>query len=88
MIFAAETKNKEVALNFASLLATPTYAMNKQWDCIMEAIGIPVGMIAGGMKKMTVKAMLKAAGRMAGRALGWVGLAWAVADYTSCMGYW
>jgi hypothetical protein len=88
MIFAAETKNKEVAFNFSSLLSTPTYAMNEQWDCVMEAIGIPAGMIAGGMKKMTVKAMLKAAGKMAGRALGWVGLAWAVADYTSCMGYW
>lgn len=88
MIFAAETKNKEVALNFASLLATPTYAMNQQWECIMEAIGLPGGMIAGGMKKMTVKAMLKSAAKLAGRALGWVGLAWAVADYTSCMGYW
>lgn len=86
-VFAAETKNKEVALNFSNLLATPTYA-NQQWECIMEAIGLPGGMIAGGMKKMTIKAMLKSAAKLAGRALGWVGLAWAVADYTSCMGYW
>lgn len=88
MIFTAETKDKEVALNFASLLATPAYAMNQQWECVMEAIGLPGGMIAGGMKRMTVKALLKSAAKLAGRALGWVGLAWAVADYTSCMGYW
>ncbi len=50
---------------------------------IIKAIGLP-----GGMKKMTVKALIKSAAKLAGRALGWVGLAWAIADYTSCMGYW
>jgi len=88
MIYAAETKNNGLSFGFINLLASPIYAINKQWECVMEALGLPGGMIAGGMKKMTVKAMLKSVAKLAGRALGWVGLAWAVADYTSCMGYW
>lgn len=88
-VFVAESNEvNQTAFNFASLLATPTYAMNQQWKCIMEAIGLPAGMIAGGMRNMTVKALLKSAAKLSGRVLGWVGLAWAVADYTSCMGYW
>ena len=47
---------------------------------IIKAIGL-----AGGMKKMTVKALIKSAAKLAGRALGWVGLAWAVGDFVYCM---
>ncbi|MDA8595209.1 hypothetical protein N9L20_01905 [Flavobacteriaceae bacterium] len=82
LIYTSETKQN---FNYASI---PLFTLNKQWECIAEAIGVPSALIAGNMKKMTVKALLKSVAKMSGRLLGYIGLAWAIADYTSCMGYW
>lgn len=87
-VLAAESKQgNEIASTFLSIFVETAYA-NETWDCAARALGIPTAMIAGGMKNMTVKAMMKSASKLAGRTLGWVGLAFAVADFTSCMGYW
>lgn len=83
LIYTSESSER---MQHAGILSSFFY--NQQWECIAEAIGVPSALIAGNMKKMTVKAILKSVAKMSGRVLGYIGLAWAIADYTSCMGYW
>lgn len=56
-------------------------------NCALDALGIPVGLIVGGAKNLSKKAILKAAKKLATRSLGWVGAAIAVVDFAACMDY-
>lgn len=41
--------------------------------------------IYAGLKKLGIKGTLKMVGKVAGRTLSWVGIAWAVGDFVYCM---
>lgn len=57
-------------------------------DCALGALGVPAGLIVGAAGSTSTKALLKAARKLATRALGWVGAAYAIYDFGSCMEWW
>ena len=57
-------------------------------DCAMEALGVPTELILGSAEKLTTKAILKAAKKLATRTVGWLGAAYAVYEFGDCMNYW
>jgi hypothetical protein len=84
-ILKAETKNKEVAMNIDSFFATSVYAQDT-FDCLIRSVGIDavVEIVKG---KITKKAVSKLIRKVAKRALGPIGAAWAIYEFGDCMGW-
>lgn len=61
---------------------------NSVLDCVMDALGVPAGLITGTAKNLGKKAVIKAVKKLATRFLGWVGAAIGVYEFGDCMGYW
>ena len=58
------------------------------FDCAMDALGIPAGLILGSAKNLTQGALLKAAKKLATRTLGWIGAGIAIYEFGDCMNWW
>ncbi len=58
------------------------------FDCAMDALGIPAGMILATAENTSRKAIIKAAKKLASRTLGFVGLFLAVYEFGDCMEWW
>lgn len=64
---------------------------DKSVNCVLRATGIGAAGellnhgIKNGLKRLGIKGVLKMVGKIAGRTLSWVGVAWAVGDFISCM---
>ncbi len=56
-------------------------------SCAMDALGIPASLLMGTAKGTSAKAIMKAAGKLAGRTIGYIGLAIAIYDFADCMNY-
>ncbi len=73
----------------ALFLITPSYA-NRLYDCVKTALGIEALFELWRERALSTyagkKMLIKAIGKVATRSLGWVGAAWAVADFVDC--YW
>lgn len=89
--------NRVVDLETGFCFSTNTYSTlsysdspdNLVIDCALIALGIKGGFILYEAKgQSTVSALLKAAGRLATRALGWIGAAVAVYAFGDCMDWW
>ncbi|MDG1729637.1 MAG: hypothetical protein P8K68_12115 [Algibacter sp.] len=46
---------------------------------------LPAGLVIGSAKNLGTKAILKAAGKLAGRAVGWIGMAVATYQFIRCL---
>ncbi|MBK7098677.1 MAG: hypothetical protein IPH58_10395 [Sphingobacteriales bacterium] len=44
-----------------------------------------MGLILGSAKDLSIKAILKAASKLAKRTLGWIGAAYAIYDLSTCL---
>lgn len=85
LLSAKTNNNNRVAINLAGLFATSVYAQNA-YDCALRAVGIDavVELFNG---KVTKKIAKKAIKKIASRALGWIGAAWAAYEFGDCMGW-
>ena len=54
-------------------------------DCALSALGLPAGLVLGSAKNLGRKAILKAAAKLAGRLVGWVGMAIAAYQFVRCL---
>lgn len=84
--------NYDDFLSFNSLFGSQAFARGKVGDCFMEATGISAGvtlvaaLTAATIDKTLVKKLVKdAAKKIGGRAIGGIGLAFIVAEFTLCM---
>ena len=74
---------------FGQSLNAQTYEDFKH--CALDAAGIAgIGIlldqgISAGIKNLGKKAVLRMVGQVLARTLSWVGVAWAVADFSYCM---
>lgn len=82
-------ESKTVAFDFKSLLGSEMYA-SKVGQCAGDALGISAvaavlqqGLATEAAKKLLLKSLRK----VAGRALGWVGAAIFVYEFSDCMGW-
>jgi len=77
-------KDKQMSLPVAS-------DYDRAVECTLRATGLAgAGVLINegikeGLKKLGVKGTLKMVGKIAGRTLSWVGVAWAVGDFVYCM---
>lgn len=58
------------------------------FDCAMDALGIPAGLILGTAEGTSTAALIKAARKLASRTLGWIGAGIAVYEFGDCMEWW
>ena len=58
------------------------------FDCAMDALGIPAGLLVGSLKEYTRAAIIKAAKKLATRTLGWIGVGIAIYEFGDCMNWW
>lgn len=65
-----------------------TNAKQSIFDCAMDALGIPAGLILGTANGTSTAALLKAARKLASRTLGWIGAGIAVYEFGDCMEWW
>lgn len=100
ILIVALEKDKQISttstVDLSSLFATSLYAQNNYYDqavdCVLRATGLAgAGIllnegIKAGIKKLGIKGTLKMVGKITGRTLSWVGIAWAVGDFVYCMG--
>lgn len=84
-LLSAKTNNNEVAMNLSGLFVTSIYAQDA-YDCALRAVGIDavIELFNGKVTKQIAK---KAIRKIASRALGWVGAAWAAYEFGDCMGW-
>ena len=67
----------------------PTNPVNPSiFDCAMDALGVPAGLLIGSAKDLTKAALIKAAKKLATRVVGWIGVAIAVYEFGDCMNWW
>mgnify|MGYP000954290271 CR=1 FL=1 len=99
VLIVALEKDKQIStastIDLSSLFATSLYAQENNYDktvnCVLRATGLAgAGVLLNegikeGIKKIGVKGTLKMVGKVAGRTLSWVGVAWAVGDFVYCM---
>jgi len=83
-LLSAKT-NKEVAVNLSGLFVSSLYAQDA-YDCALRAVGIEavVELFNGQVTSAIAKRAIR---KIASRALGWVGAAWAVYEFGDCMGW-
>lgn len=57
------------------------------YDCLLRSIGIDavIELVNGGLQKASKKVITKALRKVLGRALGYIGVAWAVYEFGDCM---
>lgn len=82
--------NKKTAnlINLGSLFGTLMFAQGNLYDCALRSIGITAlnEAIRNSLNSSAGKAALKKAIRkIAARALGWIGAAWAIYEFVECM---
>ncbi|MCH3881500.1 MULTISPECIES: hypothetical protein [Tenacibaculum] len=84
-ILKAETKNNEVSMNIDSFFASSMYAQDT-FDCLIRSVGIDavVDMVKGRISKAAVSKLVR---KLAKRALGPIGAAWAAYEFGDCMGW-
>ncbi|HYJ37523.1 MAG TPA: hypothetical protein VEV87_02860, partial [Chitinophagaceae bacterium] len=58
------------------------------FDCAMDALGIPAGLLIGSAKELSRTALIKAAKKLATRTLGWIGVGIAIYEFGDCMNWW
>ena len=58
------------------------------FDCAMDALGIPAGLLIGSAKDLSKAALIKAARKLATRFIGWVGVGIAIYEFGDCMNWW
>jgi len=58
------------------------------FDCALDALGIPAGILLGAAKSYTRAALIKAARKLATRTLGWIGVGIAIYEFGDCMNWW
>ena len=80
-------ENNETTASVQNFLFTPLYAQSalEVVDCALSALGLPAGLVIGSAKNLGTKAILKAAAKLAGRVIGWVGLAVAAYQFVRCL---
>lgn len=82
-------KSDDLFFMFGQSLNAQTYEDFKH--CALDAAGIAgIGIlldqgISAGIKNLGKKAVLRMVGQVLARTLSWVGVAWAVADFSYCM---
>ena len=81
-----ETENKGVAMNIDSFFATSVYAQDT-FDCLIRSVGIDAVVEFVKVKIITKKAIYKVIRKVAKRALGPIGAAWAIYEFEECMGW-
>jgi hypothetical protein len=84
-LLSVKTNNNEVAMNLSGLFVSSMYAQDG-YDCALRAVGIDavIELFNGKVTKQIAK---KAIRKIASRALGWVGAAWAAYEFGDCMGW-
>ncbi len=89
-LLAIEEEEEQLAFNYEALITTPVYA-NDLYDCALRSLGISAlteafdrGIRSTAGKRMLKKAIVK----VARRALGWIGAAWAAYEFGDCMDWW
>jgi len=90
----SDSSNSNVSTETLSLFVTSTYAQDSEnwssrtYDCLMRSLGI-TGLqeaIQHGLKSdIGKRALKKAVRKIAARTLSWIGAAWAVFEFVSCM---
>lgn len=80
--------NNQTAINFSNIFVQSTYAQSGIGNCVLEALGVNAAVDAfkGGIKKLGKKGAFKLLKKVAGRALGPIGVALAIIDFADCMG--
>jgi hypothetical protein len=79
---------EETHANLNSFLVNNSFAAQPSiGSCAMDALGIPASLLMGTAKGTSAKAIMKAAGKLAGRTIGYIGLAIAIYDFADCMNY-
>jgi hypothetical protein len=58
------------------------------FDCAMDALGIPAGLLIGSAKDLSKAALIKAARKLATRFIGWIGVGIAIYEFGDCMNWW
>lgn len=84
-LLSAKNNDNEVAVNLSGLFVSDMYAQDA-YDCALRAVGIDA-IIELFKGKVTRKIAKKALRKIASRALGWVGAAWAAYEFGDCMGW-
>lgn len=83
-----DSENGIVMTRNSIFLITPIYAKSELYQCIKEAIGFEGVIEVLRTRALSTyagkKLLIKAIGKFATRSLGWVGAAWAVADFIDC----
>jgi hypothetical protein len=90
VLAAQEESSNQTAMNFASMFGQTVYAQNL-YDCALRTLGITALKEAfdKGINSSAGKALLKKAVRkIATRAVGWIGAAWATYEFGACMNWW
>ena len=90
VLAAQDESSNQTAMNFSSMFGRTVYALNL-YDCALRTLGITALTEAfdRGINSSAGKALLKKAVRkIAARALGWVGAAWAAYEFGNCMNWW
>lgn len=83
-LFQAENGNNEVSMNFGNLFATQIYAQDA-YDCVLRSLGVTA--LTEALRNGSKAALKKAVFKIAKRAIGWVGAAWAAYEFGDCMGW-
>jgi len=88
LLSAGSEENSQAAINFSSLFGQSTYAQSGIGGCVLEALGVnaAVDALKGGIKKLGKKGAFKLLKKVAGKALGPIGVALAIIDFADCMG--
>lgn len=82
-----DAENNMAKVRSSLFLANPVYA-GELYDCVKTALGIEALYELWHVRALSTyagkKLMIQAIGKVATRYLGWVGAAWAVADFVDC----
>ena len=73
-------------MNIDSFFATSVYAQDT-FDCLIRSVGIDAVVEFVKVKIITKKAIYKLIRKVAKRALGPIGAAWAIYEFGQCMGW-
>lgn len=94
-LIVAMEKDKQIntasTVNLSGLYAKEENNYDKTVNCVLRATGLAgAGVLLNegikeGIKKLGIKGTLKMVGKVVGRTLSWVGVAWAVGDFVYCM---
>ncbi|MDG1451794.1 MAG: hypothetical protein P8Q33_03325 [Polaribacter sp.] len=84
-LLTAKRKNNSLAMNLSELFITNLQAQDI-FDCAIRAVGIDavIELFNGKVTKAIAKKAIK---KIASRALGWIGAAWAAYEFGDCMGW-